>query len=313
MKAILCRAAILSLMLLSFASRAEVVRVIHESPTECTAPCQRAAVVFIHGVMGSKETWQNGTASWPNLLATDPIVGDNVDVYRVDFDSYLFSPGPSLVDVLIELEQQLDHLFETKQFPTVFLVGHSLGGNVARAYLLHIKAKYGHRVLSKFRVTYTLGTPMLGSSLASLASFVSQNQHLRVLLPIKVNDLMQLLNKTLIEILSKHSDVSCPKMSFFAAYEQLPMGVAIVVSEESATRFADVSEGFLKDHSTLVKPQGRSDLVYKWVTGSMATCIAGTDYCSQPILPECGRLAEGWPDPRLEVIPSLQKAMQEIP
>ena len=309
MKAILLWAAATSFLLSGVIARAEVVRVIDESQIACATPCERAAVVFIHGILGSKETWQSGTTFWPTLLASDPNIGDKVDVYRVDFDSYLFAPGPSLVDVLRELQERLDSLLEAKQYSKVFLVGHSLGGNIARDYLLHIKAKYGHRALSIFRVTYTLGTPMLGSSLTSLASFASQNQQLRVLLPIKVNDFQQLLNLTLEDIVNKHHQVYCPEMSVFAAYETKPMGLAgIVVTKESATGYANTTQGFDKNHSTLVKPQDRSDLVYRWVADSMGTCIAGRDYCSTPILPDCGRLPEGWPNPRFEVIPRLSPA-----
>lgn len=309
MKAILLCGLTFSLLILSILAQAEVVRVVHESQGTCSAPCQKAAVVFIHGLMGSKETWQNGTSFWPSLLATDPDIGDKVDVYRVDFDSYLFAPGPSIVDVLGELQEQLDSLFETNQYSKIFLVGHSLGGNIARAYLLHIKAKYGHRVLSLFPVTYTLGTPMLGSSLAPIALFASQNQHLRVLLPIKVNDFQQLLNLTLVDMMNKHHHFFCPQMSLFAAYEMQPMGIAgIVVSKESATIYSTFTRGFNKNHSTLVKPLNRSDLAYKWVTDSMSTCIAGKDYCSKPILPDCGRLPEGWPNPQFEVVPRLSPA-----
>lgn len=312
MNAILrCSLALTLLTLINFA-QAGVVRIVHESRGTCSVPCRKAAVVFIHGLMGSEATWQNGTSSWPRLLATDPEIGNKVDVYRVDFDSYLFASGPSIVDVLGELQEQLDSLFEKNKYPKIFLVGHSLGGNIARAYLLHIKAKYGHRVLSLFPVTYTLGTPMLGSSLAHLALFASQNQHLRVLLPIKINDFQQLLNLTLVDMMNKHHQTFCPKMSLFAAYEMQPMGIAgIVVSKESATTYSTSAQGFNKNHSTLVKPLNRSDLAYKWVTDSMSTCIAGKDYCSEPILPECGRLEGGWPDPQFEVVPRLSAVAEQ--
>lgn len=306
MKAIRLFSISLVLLIGSIAARAELVRLVDESRISCPVPCTRAAVVFIHGILGSRETWQNGSSFWPTLLATDPAIGEKVDVYRVDFDSYMFLEGPSLVDVLTELQDRLDTLLETKKYNKVFLVGHSLGGNIARAYLLHIKAKYGHRTLSAFRVTYTLGTPMLGSSLASIAAFASQNQQLRVLLPIKINDFQQLLNVTLNDVENKHHQVFCPPMILFSAYEKQPMGLmGIVVPEQSATMNAYKKQGFDKNHSTLVKPMDRADPVYRWVADSMATCIAEQDYCRTPILPECGRLPDGWPDPKLEVVPQL--------
>lgn len=105
-----------------------MVRIIDESKVACSAPCERTAVVFIYGILGSKETWQNGTAFWPELLSSDPIIGDKVDVYRVDFDSDLFAQGPSIVDVLKELQGQLDTLFETKEYSKVFWSVTALAG-----------------------------------------------------------------------------------------------------------------------------------------------------------------------------------------
>ena len=300
---------VLALLVSSPSLRADVVRLVDESNVSCLVPCKRAAVVFIHGILGSKETWENGTTTWPELLAADGGIGDEVDVYRVEFDSYMFYAAPSIVDVLSELQDKLDDLFRLKQYSKIFLVGHSLGGNIARAYLMHVKARYGHRALSAFRVTFTLGTPMEGSSLASIVSFASRNPQLRVLLPIKVNDFQQLLNQTLLSVRSKHHDVYCPQMSLLAAYETLPMGLAgILVSRESATKYADLAQGFSRSHSTLVKPRDRLDPVYRWVTDSMASCIAGEGRCRERVTPDCGRLPEGWPDLNLEVIPRLSPA-----
>jgi triacylglycerol esterase/lipase EstA (alpha/beta hydrolase family) len=62
-----------------------------------------------------------------------------VDIYRVDYDSYLFSRGPSLQSVVDELDAQLDKvMLVEKKYRAVVLICHSLGGNIARAYLKHV-------------------------------------------------------------------------------------------------------------------------------------------------------------------------------
>jgi len=266
----------------------DVVRVVPESIVECSTSCERAAVVFIHGLLGSHDTWKNGTAYWPALLTTDPNLGNKVDVYRVDYDSYMFSAGPSLGDVLKEVQAKLDPILLQPKYRRVFLIGHSLGGNVARSYLMHIKTRYGHPILSKFRITYTLGTPMLGSSLATVASFASSNQHLRVLLPIKVNDFQQSLNMTMFDVTKKAAVGICPGIYIHTAYETQPMGAAgIVVDEASATAYSNHKQGFARNHSNLVKPVDRNDEVYLWVANSMQSCLKNEGVCERDITPQC--------------------------
>lgn len=285
-----------------------IVRITQESPVSCTEPCERSAVIFIHGILGSQATWENKakTTSWPIMLAIDPELKGSIDVYRVDYDSFLFSAGPSIVDVLKGLEEQLDAILIEKQYKKVFLIGHSLGGNVARAYLMHIKAAFGHRALSSFNLTFTLGTPVQGSDLANIARLASSNQQIRVLRPIKINDFGQLLNLTLNDIENKHQQVFCPKLLSYAAYEKLPEPmIGLVVSEGSATASASVAKGFDRTHTTLVKPEDREDDVYKWVKSNMMACIKGSTIC-QPRTPACGSLPEGWPNPKFEVTPALK-------
>ncbi len=288
----------------------EIVRVVAESPTACQSPCNRTAVVFIHGILGSRETWQNSDTDhyWPKMLATDPDIGNKLEVFRVDYDSFLFSAGPAFVDVLKMLETKLDELFMQRKYPKAIPIGHSLGGNIARAYLMHIKAKYGHRALSTFRLIFTLGTPMEGSTLSAIARFATFNQQMRVLQPIRVNDFQQLLNATLVDIINKHHQVYCPRLNFYSGFEQEPVSaLGIVVTEESATKYADLSKGFERNHINLVKPPNRDDPVYVWVKESMMACMSERSPCDDDLTPDCGRLPEGFPNPNFEVTRELTR------
>lgn len=70
----------------------QLVRVVHITPTLCAAPCKRTAVLFFHGLTGSRETWISPQThfDWPQELTRDSDFRDALDVYRVDYDSYFF-------------------------------------------------------------------------------------------------------------------------------------------------------------------------------------------------------------------------------
>ena len=293
----------------------DIVRVIKESNTNCDAPCSRMAVLFIHGLAGSKETWLNSRSGtyWPDLIATDINLSELIEVYRVDYDSFLFSEGPSIVEVLIALQNKLDLLFEEKQFSRVVLVGHSLGGNIARAYLMHVKAKYGHGVLSHFQLTITLGTPMKGSSFANIGRLVSANQQLRILRPIRINDFQQLLNATLVDIVNKHHRAYCGNLNIHAAYEERGIfDIGLIVSKESATAYSDLSRGFPRDHMELAKPVDKDDPIHLWVAEQISACALGNSPCGTGAISDhCSFAPEGQPDPSWEIITRLRSSAQD--
>lgn len=290
------RTVLLALTLLAAATagaRAEV-RLIEDSVAACDAPCPRTAVIFIHGITGSRETWVNRDrgAYFPQLLADDPAFAGGLDVYRVDYDSW-WNEGEPIVSIGKALAAQLDPIIIKRRYSRIVFVVHSLGGNIARAYLLHVKARYGHAALGRFRLLITLGTPMEGASIARLALGIGhalpfgENDQLRSLLEIKQNDFLQLLNLNLQEFTLKHIDNGCPTFEIDAGFEQLPVPlIGIVVPEASATLDATRTMGFERTHATLPKPGDRDDAVYRWVEGEIAACIAGTERCQAPEQPE---------------------------
>ena len=85
------------------------LRLVAESAEPCAEPGDRAAVVFIHGYTGARETWTSGQAYWPALLAGDSDLEDRLDIYSVVYDSFLFS-GPPISEVVADLEKDLDAL-----------------------------------------------------------------------------------------------------------------------------------------------------------------------------------------------------------
>jgi pimeloyl-ACP methyl ester carboxylesterase len=253
------------------------VTLTHNSAGSCVAPCSVVAVIFLHGLTGSEETWVNPESrqSFPVMLAEDAQLRDKIDVYTLRYES-AWTSGPPVVKVTSAIATQLDPLFKEKRYSKVIFVAHSLGGNIASEYLVHVKSRYGHAALSRFPVVITLGTPFQGSSYAGFVNLFSGNEQVRSLLEIHRNDFLQLLSETREDIVKKRLTHQCAPLEYAAGFETLPVsGRILVVSRESATAGATREKGFAKDHISLPKPPNQSDSVYSWVKGELATCVSG--------------------------------------
>jgi pimeloyl-ACP methyl ester carboxylesterase len=253
------------------------VNLTHNSAGSCTAPCSVTAVIFLHGLTGSEETWVNPETgrSFPVMLAEDSQLKDKIDVYTLRYQS-AWNSGDPVVKVTSAVAALLDPLFKEKRYSRVIFVAHSLGGNIASEYLVHVTQRYGHAALSRFPLVITLGTPFEGASLASLASFFSNNEQIRSLLDIHKNDFLQLLSQSREDIVKKRVTNQCAPLEYAAGFETLRVsGGLLVVTRESATAGATRQQGFAKDHISLPKPPNQDDDVYSWVQGELATCLSG--------------------------------------
>lgn len=249
----------------------------HVSARSCTAPCAAVAVIFIHGLTGSAETWVHSASgqSFPKMLADDPQVRDAIDVYVLNYES-LWNSGPPIVEVTKAVSRQLDPLLKDMRYSKVVFVAHSLGGNIANEYLAHVALRFGHAALSRFRLVMTLGTPFKGSSLAGLAGLYGGNEQIRSLLDIRKNDFLQLLQESRGDYLKKKVNHQCAALDFDAGFETQRVGPLLVVDKDSATEGATRSQGFNKNHIDLAKPANRNDEVYLWVKGEIGNCVAGS-------------------------------------
>lgn len=279
---------------------------IHRSPPNlpCADPCNRTAVLFVHGFNGDRTTWQNGDVQWPELLADDPQIGSDLDVYRLDYFSTL-TQGAAVPKLSKMIAERLDQKFfgDSAQpspqtaYSKIVMVCHSLGGILCRNYLLHVKLRWGHQFLSLMRATITLGTPLNGSELANFL-VLSSNEQRRVLRPQDVNDFLQLLNDSTAEFELKRNYLSCPRIVLYAGYEMqdtpLVEGVPIpfyrVVPQDSATLDVNTSytKGFAMDHRQLAKPADRDAPQYKWVKNILQACKSET----RDISPTTGEITE---------------------
>jgi len=133
---------------------------------QCKSPCQRHAVVFIHGFWGDETTWQNSEShrTWPQLMGQDPRFKD-FDVFEAGYPTSAV-PGAKGNNIRLtiiardfnaRLQQEI-----VPYYQTVSLIGHSMGGNIILTSILFLKFtnKDAHKILTKYKNIVLLGTPI---------------------------------------------------------------------------------------------------------------------------------------------------------
>jgi pimeloyl-ACP methyl ester carboxylesterase len=94
------------------------------------------AVVFVHGILSDGvRCWKNENGTyWPELLASSD-QSRSLSIFVYTYESDIFSADYNLNDVVDDLRQQLRNA-KVEDFPRILFVCHSMGGLVARRYLV---------------------------------------------------------------------------------------------------------------------------------------------------------------------------------
>ncbi len=141
-------------------------------------PQMKRAIVFIHGLGGNaKTTW----GKFPELISSDPILGKSYDTDTYGFSTSLFSlPFFSLSPRVQLLASGLSTFLINRfgEYDAVTLVCHSLGGLVARQYVLEqtldkVLGQTSGETVVKIRRLVLYATPNNGSELANIGKLVS--------------------------------------------------------------------------------------------------------------------------------------------
>lgn len=126
------------------------------------------AVIFIHGVLSNgSRAW--GEPSWPKLIAQDSNLS-RYDVHVFSYRTSISSGTYSIADAADALyEELLEHELLAKK--RLILVCHSMGGIVARRFLVSNQANLSERGISIG--LFLVASPSLGSADANLISVLS--------------------------------------------------------------------------------------------------------------------------------------------
>jgi tetratricopeptide (TPR) repeat protein len=233
-------------------------------------------VVFIHGLCGdAKTTWTNPTTHFvfPGELARD-FAKENQPAYVVAFDYVSrLQEGPSILSIADHLEFEIGELLKKHPYRKLRIVAHSMGGLVAREYILRRQLR-AHPQLKVTNVVL-LATPNNGSELAELGRLISESRQVEELRHIdKGNTYLESLNK---DWNREFKGGGHPHhVLLYAGYEELAMPVlGQIVKLSSAISYADDSMGFQQDHVSIAKPKERS-VLYRWVKARLEESLEKT-------------------------------------
>lgn len=233
-------------------------------------------VIFIHGLWGdARTTWTNATTHFifPEELARD-FAAENQPTYVVAFDyESRLQGGPSILSIADHLEFEIGELLKKHPYRRLRIVAHSMGGLVAREYILRRQ----HRAHPQLRITniVILATPNNGSELSELGRHISGNRQVEELRHIdKGNTYLESLNK---DWNREFKGAGHPRhVLLYAGYEELAVPVlGQIVKLSSAVPYADESMGFQEDHVSIAKPKERN-VLYRWVQAKLGESLEKT-------------------------------------
>lgn len=212
---------------------------------------KKTLLLFIHGLGGTAEdTW----GKFPELIRADAQLSSQ---YEIGFYSYptslfrlpLFSSAPKIQVLAAGLRNQINNRFA--DFDDIVLIAHSLGGLVARTYLIEETKRKNPPRVSRLVL---FAVPNNGAQLASVANFISW-RHGQLSQLCRESDLISFINKDWFTF-----DLNNSIRALFVIG-----GQDNVVTEESASLFwgnLDIETIVDRGHRNLVKPASASEDVF---------------------------------------------------
>jgi hypothetical protein len=139
-----------------------------------------SVVLFVHGLAGSYNTWEHFTKHLKNkwnepdgfeLEYADYYKKSNILFFRKFYNLYYVLKGASIESLSEHLGSIVSQNCE--KYENVILVGHSMGGLVARKYI--VDQLKNQRDLGKVKGLITYATPNKGTILANYFEFIIKN------------------------------------------------------------------------------------------------------------------------------------------
>lgn len=214
-------------------------------------------IMFVHGLGGAGETtWRADPGSgFPELVRRDAALCDEADVGFFEYPTSLFrlpfsGRPPRVLDLAEGLRTQIELKYPKHR--SIALVCHSLGGLVARQYLIEEAQRAG----SALRVDKLLlfAVPNNGSALAGIARHLSW-RHNQLIQLCRDSEFLERLNK----------DWKRLDLGRRVAVRYVVAGQDRVVDKQSAiSEWGTENVDSILDagHISVVKPRASSDLSY---------------------------------------------------
>ncbi len=160
-------------------------------------------IIFIHGFIGGESTWvkHDDTKPFIDSVFNDLEVSKHYDSGVFSYHTELiklFPKGRRMLNKIVNKKKSTKNLpiddlgellgtqvkYKCQEYSNLVLVGHSMGGLVAKRFLLNDLKK---NEVSKVGMYVSLATPHLGSHLATFGNRIIQNFQLEDLDPLSDN------------------------------------------------------------------------------------------------------------------------------
>lgn len=225
----------------------------------------RNLILFIHGLTGSNETWENeiSGSTFPSLLLKDSTINQNFDIAYFEYFTNFLNIKPkirtlsslwskdkstpknlSVKEISNLLQTRID--YQLLEYDSIILVAHSMGGLIAKRTILDYLAKGS----SNIKLFLSLAVPHLGADLALYGNFISSNIQMNDLRPLS-NETMYLLNKWL-----GTSNLPITKY-FIGAYEGTVHINSAIPPKTDESDIINVDD----NHRTISKPKDENSIV----------------------------------------------------
>lgn len=212
-------------------------------------------ILFIHGLGGHGEkTWQSKSTSFPELITNDDNLSKQYDTDYYQYPTSLFgipflTKAPKLQTLSDGLRTQIKNKYS--KYKSIVFICHSLGGLIARQYLLD-EIKNNQQLLVEKLLLFAV--PNEGSHLAPIADLISW-KHYQLSQLCKDSDLLHSLNEDWARFnIEEKLDI-----------KYVVAGLDKVVQERSAKNFwgnKRVETIIDRGHIDIVKPQSKEDLSF---------------------------------------------------
>lgn len=228
----------------------------------------RLAILFIHGIFSDGVGgWTNSTSKefFPRMLCTDEQI-PNVTCFTATYFSPKFRAAGSLDEVARQVEREVVDGGIFRDYKHVVIVGHSMGGLIARKLAVGLNTVGNARALQRLRGVLTLATPSGGAPIAVVGKYLLASRQLPQLDPRMYHGWLSDLDKSVGDLKQERDDRGHFFPRFLAAYELLSTdGLKVVPEIYTKGSLDGTPEPMTANHASIAKPENRDAEVYKWV------------------------------------------------